>query len=110
MKILLTTLFLIFTYPVFADIAGTKGDKHSHPPYSKDKRDRILDQCTKLASRASVDYGFKLMRRFCYNEQTILHTNITNRSIRYKCMKKAYKQKTESAIKVKFKICYNKNK
>jgi hypothetical protein len=109
-KILLTIFFLIFTYPVFSDKWGTKGDEHSHPPYSESKIEGIIDRCNNLASKATVDYGFKRMKSACYKDNVILHTNITNRSVIYKCWKKAYKQKTESAIKVKFKKCYKKNK
>tara|TARA_A100001015_G_scaffold17396_1_gene20277 strand:- start:361 stop:621 length:261 start_codon:yes stop_codon:yes gene_type:complete len=84
MKILLTLFVLFFSSSAVAD---------------------ALESCADMASKAKTNYGYKLMFGACVNEYQSEKTNFYNRTKLYKCAKKAYKLKTEKAVKTKFQLC-----
>ena len=72
--------------------------------------DKLYDKCLKMAEKANSDKGFSMMFQVCISEfEDNPNTSIINRSDTYKCAKKAYKKKTDKAVRTTFALCLDKS-
>ena len=67
------------------------------------------EKCHSIASEAETTKGYEYMILFCLNDHNKLKTKFYNRSKGYKCVKNAYKLKTENAFDYSFISCMQSN-